>query len=229
MSYIFVIGPAYNNLNTLLNTININNKILKNIKHFYIPTNDMTIYNYFKNIKCYNITCDFYHKNQGHQLSCYNCIIAGMKMLLINEEDINNDDIVIFSHEDCYLNDLLLFNKAVNKLKIFDIVCRKFIEKRQNKQSYYMNDTFIIKKNVIHKTFSNLEILNDFLEENNKDNRFCEYFFSKIITKLKIYSISYHHTTWEDTELGFFHIPSRKYIEKKWDKENIDIIYNEDY
>jgi hypothetical protein len=227
MSYIFIIGPAYNNLNCLLNTIQVNNKILENIKHFYIPTNDIQIYNYFQNQKEYdNITCNFYCENQGHQLSCYNCIIAGMKMLLLYDNEKNND-IIIFSHEDCYLNNISLFNKAVNKLKTYDIVCREFNTKNKNKQNYYINDTFIINKNVIDYTFQHLEILNNFENENNPKNRFCEFFFSKTISKLNIFSILYNHTTWDNTELGFYHIPSRNYTELNWDKRNIDSIYNE--
>lgn len=228
MSFIFVIGPAYNNLNTLLDTINNNNKLLKNIKHFYIPTNDRNIYTYFQNQKCYNnITCNFFCENQGHQLSCYNCIIAGMKMLLLDDNE-KNDDVVIFSHEDCYLKDLSLFDKAINKLKTYDIVCREFNTKRhQNKQNYYMNDTFFINKNIIHNTFQHLEILNNFGNEKNPKNRFCEYFFSKNISKLNIFSILYDHVTWADTELGFYHIPSRIYSELEWDKQNINIMYND--
>lgn len=227
MSFIFIIGPAYNNSKTLLETINNNNKLLKNIKHFYIPTNDRNIYTYFQNQTDYdNITCEFYCENQGHQLSCYNCIIAGMKMLLLYDNE-KNDDIIIFSHEDCYLNDLSLFNKAVNKLQTYDIVCREYEAKNQGRLNYYMNDTFIIKKNVIYDVFNNLDILKNFNEEINPKNRFCEFFFSKNISKLKIFSILYNHTTWEDTELGFYHIPSRIYTELKWDKRNINIIYNE--
>lgn len=227
MSFIFIIGPAYNNLNTLLDTINNNNKLLKNIKHFYIPTNDKNIYNYFQSQTYYdNITCHFYCENQGHQLSCYNCIIAGMKMLLSYDNE-KNDDIIIFSHEDCYLNDLSLFNKAIDKLKTYDIVCREYEAKNQGRPNYYMNDTFITNKNVIYNTFNNLYILKNFNEENNPKNRFCEFFFSKIISKLNIFSILYNHTTWDNTELGFYHIPSRNYTELNWDKKNIDTIYNE--
>ena len=120
-----------------------------------------------------------------------------------------------------------LFNKAVNKLKTYDIVCREFNTKNKNKQNYYINDTFIINKNVIDYTFQHLEILNNFENENNPKNRFCEFFFSKTISKLNIFSILYNHTTWDNTELGFYHIPSRNYTELNWDKRNIDSIYNE--
>jgi len=61
----------------------------------------MYLVNFFMKIK---------DENQGWQLSCYNSIVEGMKFLLENE-NVKNDDIVIFSHEDCYINNLFLFNK----------------------------------------------------------------------------------------------------------------------
>jgi len=231
MSIIFVIGPAYKNLNVLLNTININRTLINTIKHIYIPTNDLEVFKYFKNnTNINNITCEFFRENQGHQLSCYNSIIAGMQMILKYDSE-RNDDKVIFCHEDCYLNDISLFNQAIYKLNTYDVVCREYNRKLAikdiNATNYYMNDTFLINKNRIYDTFNNLNLLDNFNSERNPENRFCEYFFGKAIHNLKIFSILYIHTTWDNTELGFYHIPSFPYNEENWDKKNINNIYNE--
>ncbi len=227
-SIYLIIGPSYNNLEKLLYTINNNLKLLKNIKKIYLPTNDINIYNYFTELNNPNITVYKFAENQGHQLSCYNSIIAGMKMLLIDNIDINNNDKVIFSHEDCYINNLELLNKAINKLNNgYDVVCREFnaVKMQNYKYNYYMNDTFIININCIKEIYNNKDILLNFNSEGNPIYRFCEFFFTNDIKKLKVYSIIYEHTTWWDTELGFYHIPSGYCRNIKWDKKNIDDIY----
>ena len=243
MSLIFVIGPCWNNLNTLLKTIEINRSLINNIKHFYIPTNDKTVENYFTNLKDENITCNFFHENQGHQLSCYNSVIAGMNMIIRNDLSYNDTDIVIFCHEDCYIEDMNLFNKAKKKIldDNYELVCRKFnaIYYKNFFENYYMCDTFLIKRNIINKVFESQNILEYFFDiikdDDNKINRniyhrknrkFCEAHFTNIIEKYRVYSILYTHATCGDTELGVHHIPSRNIeYDLYWDKSNINNLY----
>lgn len=212
MSIIFVIGPIHENLDKLLYTIDINRKILKeNIKHFYIITNNKKVEEYFKINKNDIISCKFFYENQGLQLSCYNSIIEGMKFLLEND-NIKNDDIIIFSHEDCYINNLYLFNYCLDKIKKYDIVCRRYLDK------YYMNDVFYIKKSIIDEIFSNKEFLYSFNSKNL--GSYCEYYFSDIIKNRNIYSILYEHSKWYDSELGFYHMPNYDDTVNKWKNNN---------
>lgn len=227
MSIIFVIGPSWNNLSTLLETIEINKKMVSNILteniKFYLPTNNREVENYFKNLNDNNIVSYYFGENQGHQLSCYNSIISGMKMVINNEELLYNEDIVIFSHEDCYINNLSLLNQAIFKLKCgYDMVCRKYNGTIVGNPEYYMNDTFLINKNIIKNIFEKENNIN-FIDH----GYFCERYFTELFQNYNVYSIPYTHATWDDTELGFYHIPSNQdYISSYWDKKNIDIIYN---
>ena len=236
---IFVIGPVWKNLNTLLDTIEINKRMLNNIKKIYIPTNNKNIEKYFLDNPMNNVICKYYFENKNHQLSCYNSVISGMKMIL-EYEDNNDNDIVIFSHEDCYVKNINLFNKNINILKnnIYDIICREYDAPltKNHYEKYYMFDTFFIKKTSIKKIFEKTNIVEEFYDfgekplnyedYHSKNKKFCEAHFTEIIKNFNIYSILYGgiseerifltefgkfegYGTWKNTELGFYHIPGR--------------------
>ena len=57
MSIICVIGPCWNNLQTLLNTIYNNRTMLPQIKKFYITTNDDNNVRYFSELNDPSIIC----------------------------------------------------------------------------------------------------------------------------------------------------------------------------
>lgn len=235
---IFVIGPIWKNLDTLLKTIEINKNMLDNIKKIYIPTNNKDVEKYFLDNPMNNVICKYYFENKNHQQSCYNSVISGMKMILEYENNDDND-IVIFSHEDCYIKNINLFNKNINILKngIYDILCREYNAPLTNNHydKYYMFDTFFIKKKSIKKIFENTNLIDEFYDfgskplnyknYHSKDKKFCEAHFTKIIKNFNIYSILYSkpanriistefgnfegYGTWKNTELGFYHIPGR--------------------
>jgi len=217
MSFICVIGPCWQNLQTLLNTIEQNRTILPNIKRFYIATNDEITEQYFIKLNDPTIICKKFADNEGHQTSCFNSIIAGMKMIIENESD-NNDDIVIYSHEDVYIKDILLFNNSVNKFQRgYDIVCRVYAgTKNGDTLDYYMNDGFLIKKNKVKEIFGNTK-MKEILPGN-----FCEKEFTSIIQNHKVFAIPYWtHSTHKDSELGFYHILNYYVGVPFWDKKNI--------
>jgi hypothetical protein len=228
MSYIFVIGPCWNNLQTLLNTIQNNKRLVPTIKKFYIPTNDINVHNYFCNLKNPDILSCHFEENKGHQTSCFNAIVSGMKMIIehysCDDSCDDSDDIVIFSHEDVYINDINLFNNAVSKFKQgYDIVCRLYTgTKKGEPLDYYMNDAFYIRKSIVKELFAN-ETMKPILPGN-----FCEKEFTRIIKDSKIFSIPYYlHSTHKDSELGFYHILNYHNGNIPfWDKSNIEKIYN---
>jgi hypothetical protein len=221
MSFICVIGPCWRNLNTLLDTIQQNRIMLSNIKKFYISTNDEIVERYFIDLNDPSIICKKFAENEGHQTSCFNSIIAGMKMIIDNETD-NEDDIVIYSHEDVYIKDITLFNNSVNKFQRgCDVVCRVYTGTKLGEQyDYYMNDAFLIKKNKVKEIFRNTAMKQ--IEIGN----FCEKEFTTIIQKYKIFAIPYcYHSTHKDSELGFYHILNYNIGNIPfWDKKNIQEI-----
>jgi hypothetical protein len=224
----FVIGPVWQNLNTLLDTIKLNKSKLFNIHKFYITTNHKNVENYFKVLNDDKIICIFFGENQGHQLSCYNSIISGMKMVIDDENDVfdDNEDVVIFSHEDCYVHDVDIFKLAVEKItkQNYDIVCREFIGTSIGQNyDYYMNDTFFIKKSKIKDIFKNADI-----KHHMEDNYWCEKYFTELICKFNVFKIKYVYATHGETELGMYHIPtvgSTSNVNKNLDKSHIIKMY----
>ena len=204
MSLIFVIGPVWTNLNVLLDTIKQNREMLSNIKKIYIPTNHKDVVKYFEENPDENIVCEYSFDNKNHSLSCYNGVVSAMHMIL-KHETINDDDIVIFSHEDCYVKNIDLFNNSINKIKNenYEIVCREFDAPlcKNHYDKYYMFDTFFIKKSIIEKYFKSTTILEEFyhfgdvpldvMSYHAKNKKFCEAHFTKDIKDAKIYSILY--------------------------------------
>jgi len=222
MSIIFVFGPCWNNLHTLLKTIEININMVPNYKFIYIVTNDINVLKHFEENKSEKIKCHKFSDNEGHQTSCFNAIISGMKMVIENDKD-NDDDIVIFSHEDVFINDLSLFNNSLSKFKKgIDIVCRIYKGTEiGEKLDYYMNDAFFIRKQKINEIFGNTNTMTIHI------GMFCEEEFTKIIEKFKILSIPYSkHTSHKDSELGFYHILTYENGVPCWDKSNIQEIYD---
>jgi hypothetical protein len=221
MSYILVIGPCWNNLQTLLDTINNNASILPNIKRIYIPTNDANIHKFFCDLNNPRIISDYFYENQGHQTSCFNSIVYGMKMVIANEKD-NEDEIVIFSHEDVFINNIDLFNNSVSKFnKGYDVVCRQYAgTKKGDSVDYYMNDAFLIKKNKVREIFGNSCM------KTIHPGNCCELEFTNIIKKFNIVSFPYFdHSTYGDSELGFHHIIKVNIGIPFWDKKNINELY----
>lgn len=223
MSIICVIGPCWNNLQTLLHTIHTNRSFVPNIKKFYIATNDEKNVNFFKELNDPSIICQKFAENEGHQTSCFNSIISGMKMIIDNEDE-NTDDIVIFSHEDVFIKDINLFNNAINKFQRgYDVVCRVYTgTKKGEPYDYYMNDAFLIKKNKVKEIFGNTSM------KQIISGNFCEKEFTNIIKDYNVFSIPYYqHSTHKDSELGFYHILNYEIGNIPfWDKSNIQEIYN---
>ena len=69
---------------------------------------------------------------------------------------------------------------------------------------YYHTDSFYIKVSAAKPIFSNHALIKWF----TKDYQFCEEYLTKyIVSKLpNVFKIDYHHSSWKDNELGFFHI-----------------------
>jgi len=223
MGFIFVFGHCWNNLNVLVNTINNNLSLISDVKAIYIATNDDKTLEYFITYKDNRIKCEKFANNEGHQTACFNSIIYGMQMVIKYQLD-DEDDIVVYSHEDVYIKDITLFNNSISKFnRGYDIVCRKYIGTQKGEPiDYFMNDGFFIKKKKIKTIFGNCHMKTIHI------GMFCENEFTKIIQDYNVFSIPYcHHSTHKDSELGFYHILNCDIGNIKfWDKSNIQEIFD---
>jgi hypothetical protein len=165
-------------------------------------------------------------ERKDKQIYCLNCIISSIKNA-VNDRDSQPEDIIIFKHESVYINDMHLVSQAIGKiLDGYDAVLKYWIgfENTPYLKDYYHSDSFYIKVSAAQPIFSNLPLLKWFTSE----CQFCEEYLTKqIVNRLsRVYKIDYHHSSWKDNELGFFHIG--RYEEDPdwyWDKSNYDEIY----
>jgi hypothetical protein len=167
-------------------------------------------------------------ERKDKQLDCLNCIISSIKNA-VNDSDSSPDDIIIFKHESVYISDMHLVKQAIGKiLEGYDAVMKYWIgfgnEPPNQLKDYYHSDSFYMKVSAAKPIFQDLPQVKWF----TKDYQFCEEYLTKyIVSKLpKVYKIDYHHSSWKDNELGFYHMP--RYEEDPnwfWDKKNYDEIY----
>jgi hypothetical protein len=169
-------------------------------------------------------------KSRDKQLDCLNCIITALKSA-VNDHDCADDDIILFKHESVFINDMNLIKKAIGKIICgHDMVIKNWIgfEDRPDKthiKDYCHTDSFFIKVSSARELFKNHAEIAEFVKG---DYHFCEEYFTKhIVNKLSNpYKIDYHHSSWKDNELGFYHLP--RYEEESgwyWDKSNYEQLY----
>tara|TARA_R110002110_G_scaffold120279_1_gene295342 strand:+ start:50 stop:715 length:666 start_codon:yes stop_codon:yes gene_type:complete len=221
MNNIFLfIGPGYNEKRKFIKSLEINENSY-NFKNIFIVTNDINNKLYFLNTKYKNNIIYYEHKEK--QVDCCNFVLRSLQEIKKNQ-DIEEEDILIICHEDCFINDIKLFNVVLNNMKKYDLICREYPDKRYNRKNYIMNDIIFLKKKILKN--SNINLLTQL--PNIKFQNYCEGYLTENIwnkcnNKLKI---SYTHCTKGDTELGFYHEPSNGIIGKKWDKKNINNIFS---
>lgn len=169
----------------------------------------------------------YFGENQGHALGALN------SMLLVMNKAIELDsEIIVFSHDDLYINNIDLFNKSIEILNNKEMVIRRFTgdsDKKHEWEKYFMFDCFIITKQFAQKVFSKIDIITNkySLPRDYRCGPCPEIYFGKLISSFidisNIDIVDYPHCTWYDTELGFYHYPSNDTEYKnKWNKENIE-------
>lgn len=169
-------------------------------------------------------------EQKDKQIDCLNCIISSIKKA-VNDPDCQMDDIIVFKHESVYISDMHLVKQAVGKiLEGFDGVFKFWIGFKNQQppgrlNDYYHSDSFYIRVGAAKPIFENHSLVKWFTQ----DYQFCEEYLTKQIVNLlpKPFKIDYHHSSWKDNELGFYHMP--RYEEDPnwfWDKKNYEIIYD---
>ncbi len=167
---------------------------------------------------------------RGKQLDCLNCIIRSIRNA-VNDPECLDDDILLFKHESVFISDMHLVTKALKKIRDgYDAVAKYWIGFPHTKTAgrlndYYHSDSFFLRVGAARPIFKDHPILPSFTEE----VQFCEEYLTKILFAplQKIYRIDYHHSSWQDNELGFYHIPRYEDPpEWLWDKKNYHELYS---
>lgn len=222
---ILCVGPAYNKRQQLIETTQQDLEFTP-FKAIYITTTDT------KNLGIIFETTEpkyLLFSRRDKQLDCLNCILLSLKAVA-NNPAYADDDIILFKHESVYINDMNLIHKAIAKINDgYDIVCKYWIGFEAEKTAgrlndYYHTDSFFMKVSAARKLLPYLNEITRF----TPDFQFCEEFFTKyIVNQLpRVYKIDYHHSSWKDNELGFYHIPRYDDDPKwYWNKSNYDTLY----
>ncbi len=218
-------GPSFGRGDLLKSVTERDHEILP-FKKIFLATNDPR-----------NLGVEFHGKRpavellvqRGKQLDCLNCIIRSIRNV-VNDPECLDDDIILFKHESVYISDMNLVRKAIGKiLDGFDCVAKYWIGFPHTKtpgrlNDYYHPNSFFLRVGAARPIFKDHPVIPYFTEE----YQFCEEYLTKyLFSRLsRIYRIDYHHSSWKDNELGFYHIPRYEDPpEWLWDKKNYDELY----
>lgn len=197
----------YDRVKTLGHTISIEKELFSDII-ISVAYNNKIIENEIINNK--NINKSVYFEQESHKIGCVNGLILSIQQIL--DQDF---DIVIFSHDDVYINKYYndVFNKNISDIYLgnYDVICRS-PEKLGN---YIMMESIFFSKKTVLKLFNNIKTLSN-ENEIDRDIRGSlspEVWLSNLINKyddLNKKIIKYNH---EDPEynkilgetLSFFH------------------------
>jgi hypothetical protein len=194
----------------LIKTISNNRKLIDDIKTIIVSNGNFL--SYFKYNKVKKIKFYQFVKNGGHKLGALKTML---KAVSLAKEF--NSDLIIFSHDDVYINDIELLNKNIEFLNEYDVVIRR---PKQMDENYFMFDAFMIKTKVAKLIFNKkFKLTKKSIPLDFRGSPCPEKYFGNLILRFipihKIKIVDYKDETWGNTDLGFFHIPGRN-----WKEEN---------
>lgn len=187
------------NIEKLLFTIDKINTALDTPEIFVVSNGVTSVNNLPK-----NINFKYFGSNQGWQLGALNGCLQAIKFAAENIVNFENTAL-IFSHEDVYPADTFIINSLIEKIKAYDLICRKYIgsvHKSNTNTLYYMIENIILNGNILSK-FKDLPFV-----ETLVNNYGAEETFGEIIKKLNlnVYEINIEQNyDSKINEMGFIH------------------------
>lgn len=182
------IHNVYDRYNTLLNTIEIEKKYFPNSDIYILHNRSDIDKNKFKNVSNVNI---IKFEGMTHKIGCVNGCITGFKEAIKTEYDI-----IIFSHDDVFIDDeyISVFNDNIDKIKNgVDFICRK--PKFNWGDNYYMMEVFFISGQHASKVFNNITpLVNEMdIPKDIRGSISPEVYFHKIINNVSGNNLVYEY------------------------------------
>lgn len=204
---------AHNTFNrpfTLKKTINIEKRNFPNAR-FIITYNSLKIKSEIEELCGNNEDNTFIYyigENKGHKLGSINCVMSALSYAY----DIANDnEYIVFSHDDVYLSNINIFNEKLKILNMYDFVGRKYIGNKHNinNENYVMLESFIINENVVSKIIRNYNHnCIDKLPTDNRGSLCPEIYFGDLlhVNSINSFFIEILENMFGDNDMGYFHI-----------------------
>lgn len=194
---------TFNRNKTVLNTFNKEKFYFSNGKYILVYNSNIET----SDIKKENINCYYIGENKGHKLGSINCVYSALKIAYDKADD---NELIIFSHDDIFLYDINLFNKAISLAEKHGFVGRRYIGTKHTNVDYYlMMESFIITKENIPKVIKGYSdnIINDIPLDKNGSPCPEMYFGKDILDNIKNpYLFDIKNNEYSLNKMGYFHI-----------------------
>ncbi len=201
----------------LHNTYNRPKQVVKHSKiekNFYPNSKHLVVYNNKLEFSTEdNIEYFYIGENKGHKAGCLNTVYSALKYILDNN-DLCDDDIIFFSHDDIYLNNNDKFSQYLNMMNQYDFISRRCVRNKHvpdDCNHYIMMESFLIKPQVArllvdtytYNQFNDSDLLLDKLKSTCPEMNFGRDVINKIN---KHYLIDITENSFGENDMGYFHI-----------------------
>jgi hypothetical protein len=209
---IYFIHNTFNRPKQVIRHSLIEKELYPDCKHLIVYNNPKII---FEEIN--DITYFYFGDNKKHKAGSINSVYSGLKYLLENN-NITDNDIIVFSHDDIYLCNNDKFSYYINMMKQYDFISRRVIDNKHvpdNCIFYIMMESFLIKPNLARVLTENY-IYNEINEEDLLKDKLNSYspemnFGKDILSNTdKYFLIDINENVYGENDLGYFHIKNER-------------------
>lgn len=189
---------VYSRKKTLMNTIEIERKFFPDCKQ-YVACNGQLKFDSDIEVS--------YFKNQGHKLGSLNGCIRSIQMAVKN-----SPDVIVFTHDDVYINNIEVFKHNISKLEKYSFIGRRALWMEKHLVPIYIMMLSFMASIEFFDVFLEMKIarsLNDLPTHDNgaicPECYFGKYINGSTLEKL-IYGFNKDYDPNATDELGFKHI-----------------------
>ncbi len=160
-----------------------------------------------------NMQLFYFGENKGHKSGSLNSVYSALKNI-IHHNNINDDDIIFFSHDDIYLSNIDKFSHYMSLMNQYDFISRRCVRNKHvpdDCNHYIMMESFLIKassakllvENYSYNQFNDSDLLLDKLNSTCPEMNFGRDVMNKIN---KHYLIDITENHFGENEMGYYHI-----------------------
>ncbi len=207
LDMIYFLHNTYNRPNQVVRHSMIEKNYYDGCKHLIVYNNDLN----FDDIS----DVEFFHfgENKGHKSGSLNSVYSALKRVL-EFYKVDDNDKIVFSHDDIYLSNNNTFEKYINMLGDYDFISRRCIKNKhvpENCNYYIMMESFLMTplcarelvKNYKYNQFDDSELLLDRMNSTSPEMNFGRDLLNMNIKK---YLIDINENRFGENEMGYFHI-----------------------